>query len=102
MVVTKIVCSNTSPYANTPQTDWYIGRYVHRSIAATSNDGILVIDPSYQYRPDKLSNDLYGSPVYWWVFSVRNPSVIRDPIWDMTVGKTIYTPSVDAIRSLSG
>lgn len=99
--MTKLTYANTSPYSATPQTNWYLGIYAHRNIPATSEDVVMELGAGYQYRPDKLSNDLYGTPVYWWVFAVRNPSVIRDPIWDFKTGIVFIAPSVGALRSLA-
>lgn len=62
----------------------------------------MTIGPQYQYRPERLSNDLYGSPVYWWVFMQRNIDLIRDPIWDLVTGMTIVVPSASYIKTLLG
>lgn len=98
--MSKIDYPRTSPYFGTPQTNWYLGRYEHRSIAPSSADKQIVISSMYQYRPDRLSQDLYGTPAYWWIFAIRNPDEIRDPIWDFTAGKTIYAPAVEALSTL--
>lgn len=100
--MSKITYPNSSPYAKTPQSNWYLGLYAHRAIPATSNDQRITLSATYAHRPDRLSNDLYGTPVYWWVFAVRNPDVIRDPIWDFTAGKVIMAPAVEAVRALGG
>lgn len=92
----------TSPYSATPQAVWHIGNYKHRPIPVHRADRAVVITPKYNHRPDLLSYDLYGSPMYWWVFLVRNMNVIRDPIWDFTTGTTIMVPSADYLRSIVG
>jgi hypothetical protein len=98
----KIDYAKTSPYGATPQTSWHIGRYVHRSIPAHKNDTLFELKPRHQYRPDLLSQELYGSPVYWWVFVVCNTKIIRDPIWDFKTGTTIVVPSADYIKTIIG
>jgi hypothetical protein len=89
---------NTSPYYSTPQLDWRLGRYVHHPIPADSKDVLVTISPTYHQRPDRLSYDTYGTTDYWWVFMVRNMNAIRDPIYDMVQGMTIYVPSLAAIQ----
>jgi hypothetical protein len=88
----------SSPYAATPQTSWYIGNYVHRSIPSTNTDKPMLITKKYEYRPDVLSNDLYGTPVYYWVFYVRNRNLIKDPIWGLTTGLEIIIPTLETIK----
>jgi hypothetical protein len=39
-----------------------------------------------------LAYDLYGDAGLWWVFAVRNPNVITDPVFGFTAGTTIYIP----------
>lgn len=90
----------TSAYADTPQSNWYIGRYVHRDIPADVSDYTYIIPSSYQYRPDLLANELYGTPLYWWVFMSRNLNVIRDPIWDFKTGRAIMIPTLDRLTTL--
>lgn len=92
----------TSPYATTTQTIWHIGNYKHRPIPKNAGDRAITITSKYDLRPDLLSYDLYGSPMYWWVFFVRNMNEIRDPIWDFTLGKKIMVPSSDYLRSIVG
>jgi hypothetical protein len=92
----------TSPYATTASAGWYLGLYKHRAVPVDSADREVTITIKYHLRPDLLSYDLYGTPVYWWVFLVRNMNVIRDPIWDFTEGKTIMVPSVNHLRSVVG
>ncbi len=100
--MSKINYPASSPYASTPQTSWYISNFVWRPIPAASDDRPFLLTRKYQYRPDTLSNDLYGTPAYWWVFSVRNRNVITDPIWDMLVGITIILPSAANLKKVLG
>lgn len=92
----------SSPYGRTPQSSWYLSNYVHRPIPPAGDDEPLTLTKKYQYRPDTLSNDTYGTPAYWWVFAVRNRNLITDPIWDMEIGKTIIVPSLATILKAIG
>jgi hypothetical protein len=91
---------STSSYFNTPQLDWRIGRYVHRPIYPDVTDRAFLVTPKYHNRPDRLSADLYGTPLYYWVFMARNMNAIRDPIYDLVQGMTIIVPTRDVIAKL--
>lgn len=54
------------------------------------------------HRPDLLSFDLYGDVSYWWVFAVRNKDLIKDPVYDLVPGRTIYLPTLETIRDSIG
>jgi hypothetical protein len=62
------------------------------SIPIDPKDVQYQIDVIYKQRPDLLAYDLYGDPKLWWVFAIRNPNVIQDPIYDFEPGVTIYIP----------
>ncbi len=92
----------SSPYAATPQTADYIGRYVHRTVEPSDQDRYHTIKPGHNFRPDLLSHELYGTPAYWWVFCSRNLNVIRDPIWDFRTGIEIIVPSLTHLKATLG
>lgn len=82
----------TSPYLVTPIKNWYLDIMVPRTVPKSDFDKIIVIPPEYDQRPDLLSNAEYGTPRLWWVFAVRNPDLINDPIQDFVSGLEIYIP----------
>jgi hypothetical protein len=100
--MSKINYPASSPYAMTPQTSWYLGPIRLRVIPAHTSDKYVLVDAMYEFRPDMLSNDLYGTPAYWWVFMIRNMDYIRDPIWDLKSGMAIFVPTLDRIEKLLG
>ena len=100
--MTYVNYKSSSPYAATPQSNDYIGRYVHRGIPSSPDDAVVKIEAKHNLRPDLLSYELYGDPSYWWVFMVRNLNDIRDPIWDFTAGKLIVVPSATYLKSIIG
>jgi len=53
-------------------------------------------------RPDLLAADLYGDANLWWVFAVRNPNIIQDPVFDFTAGTIIYVPSMVTLTTALG
>ncbi len=93
---------STSPYAASKQTSWYVSRYQHRPIPPHRDDEEFEITAKYEFRPDKLSDDLYGTAAYWWVFAVRNRNVLNDPVWDMKVGAKIMLPTLTHIKKSTG
>lgn len=92
----------SSPYSITPQSSWHIGRYKHIPIRPAADDELFTITTEFEYRPDKLAKRLYGSDSYWWVFTSRNPGVVRDPIWDFRAGSSIMIPSADYLKRVTG
>ena len=82
----------TSPWHDTAMANGYLGNFNIRPVSAEPDDIPYTIDPHYNYRPDLLSQDLYGTPKLWWVFAMRNPEVIKDPIYDLVAGIKIYIP----------
>jgi hypothetical protein len=100
--MTRINYPASSPYALTPQTSWYISNYVARRIPASGDDTIMTLSKKYEYRPDTLSYDLYGTPAYWWIFSVRNRDIIQDPVWDLVAGTVITVPSLANLKKSLG
>lgn len=100
--MSRITYSASSPYAITQQTSWYLGPIRLRLIPSDTSDRYIAITSSYEYRPDTLSYDLYGTPAYWWIFMIRNMDQIRDPIWDLKSGMAIYVPTLERLQKLLG
>lgn len=83
----------TSQYLLTPIKDWYLDIMIPRVVQSNEFDKILIIPPAYNQRPDLLSQAEYGTVNLWWVFAVRNPDLIIDPINDFVSGLEIYVPA---------
>lgn len=81
-----------SQYKLTPVRDWYLDLWIPRSVPKSDFDKIITIPPAFNERPDLLSYQEYGTAGLWWVFAVRNPDVIIDPINDFLSGLEIYIP----------
>lgn len=84
---------DTSQYLLTPVKDWYLDIMVWRNIPKSDYDKIIRIPAAYDQRPDLLSQAEYGTPKLWWVFAMRNPDLINDPIDDFVSGLEIFVPS---------
>jgi hypothetical protein len=93
---------NLSPYYLTTVNGGYLDVMTWREIPAEADDILYTIHKSYENRPDLLAHDLYGDVKLWWVFSMRNPSKIKDPIFDMVSGTSIYLPKLSSIKITLG
>ena len=83
---------DTSQYLLTQVKGWYLDILTPRSIPISEFDKIITIPPAFDKRPDLLSQAEYGTPRLWWVFCVRNPDFLIDPIEDFVTGLEIYIP----------
>jgi hypothetical protein len=83
---------DTSQYLSTPIKNWYLDLWVPRSVPKSDFDKIIVIPPKFDQRPDLLAHQEYGTPKLWWVFALRNPDLLNDPINDFVAGLEIYIP----------
>ena len=90
-----------SPYAKTGLYGNFLDIAVLPTLPKSPDDILFTVNKIYQYRPDLLSNDLYGDSGYWWVFAVRNPNVIQDPVFDMRPGVQIYLPKKETLTNLN-
>lgn len=94
--------SRTSPYYDTGTFGNFLDVLTYRKIPAKTSDTYYEIDSVYHRRPDLLASDLYGNSALWWVFIVRNPNVLKDPIFDFTAGTRIYIPQKDTLNTALG
>ena len=81
--------SKNSPYFNTTQYNTELDVLSMRYIPQESDDVSYTIAKEFEYRPDLLAYDLYGDVGLWWVFTNRNPDIIKDPIFDFREGTVI-------------
>jgi hypothetical protein len=93
---------STSPYFETGYSQFFLDTMVNRAIPKEDDDTSFTINLTYQYRPDLLAFDLYGTATLWWVFYQRNPNTLTAPPMDFAVGTTIFLPKVSTLRSVLG
>lgn len=84
--------SRNSVYSNTPVFGDFLDIASFPTVPRSADDVLFTVNATYKYRPDLLAFDLYGDSAYWWVFALRNPNAIQDPIFDMKIGVQIYLP----------
>lgn len=94
--------NSRSPWYNTTQRTGYLDILTIRPVAAEPDDFLYKIEPQYNYRPDLLANDIYGTSKLWWVFCQRNMDVIEDPIFDFRAGVEIYLPKKESLFAVLG
>ena len=94
--------SKSSPYYQTASVGNYLDVLTPRIFPFKIDDVAYTIDTIYHHRPDLLASDLYGDPGYWWVFAQRNPSVLKDPVFDFEPGVQIYLPKLSAMKRTLG
>jgi hypothetical protein len=87
------IYAKTSAYYNTSLYGKYLDVMTYRTFTKSEGDASITINKSYANRPDLLAYDLYGDADLWWVFTLRNPNVLRDPIFDFLPGVQIYVPT---------
>jgi alpha-L-fucosidase len=90
--------SSASPYFKTGTFGIFLDVMTNRSISKLPDDVLYEIDSVYEYRPDLLAADLYGSSALWWVFAQRNPNVLVDPLMDFVAGARIYIPKLSTLK----
>jgi hypothetical protein len=83
-----------------PVTKFYLDVNTLPKIARSPADQLYAIESRYDKRPDLLADNLFGTTKLWWVFALRNPDILVDPLEDFTSGKEIFIPSTSAIDRL--
>lgn len=94
--------NGASPYFKTLSESGYLDVLVYRTIPAEADDVLFTVTKTYEHRPDLLAYDLYRDVNLWWVFSVRNKTILKDPIFDLEAGIKIYLPKITTIKSSLG
>lgn len=93
------IYSKTSPYFNTETVNGYLDVADIRNFPKEADDILWEVTQNYQHRPDLLAWDLYDNWNLWWVFSIRNPSVLKDPVFDLVAGRKIYLPKISTLKA---
>ena len=94
--------NRASPYYSTNQDNGYLDFWSYISFPEYNDDILFEVTSNYEYRPDLLAYDVYGDVRLWWVFSVRNKDVIKDPVFDLETGTQIYLPKLSTIQAVLG
>jgi len=94
--------SKTSPYYTTLIDNGYLDVMSFRDIPYQSDDILFEVTATYENRPDLLAYDLYQDSNLWWVFAMRNKTVIKDPVYDLVAGVKIYLPKKSTLVSVLG
>lgn len=98
----SIAYAKTSPYYNTPVNKFYLDVWTGVTINPDITDALYQIDSVYNLRPDLLAYDMYKDSGLWWVFAVRNPDVLLDPLLNFVIGTVIYIPTITVVQHALG
>lgn len=93
---------STSPWYNTSQNYLYLDILQIRPVPADPADADYIIETKYKHRPDLLAYDLYGSSKLWWVFTQRNTTILKDPVYDFEPGTQIKIPQKNLLMQYLG
>ena len=94
--------SNTSPYYKTEIVNGYMDVMTFRDIPSQRDDTLFEVTATYEFRPDLLAYDIYKDSKLWWVFAVRNKSILKDPVYDLKAGVKIYLPKMSTMKTVLG
>ena len=96
------IYSKSSPYSGTELWGEFLDVWSGKTIPADVTDAVYQIDTAYIFRPDLLAYDMYKDTNLWWVFAVRNPDTLKDPIFSFIPGVIIYVPTSLVIKRALG
>jgi hypothetical protein len=94
--------NKASPYYGTSTWGSFLDVWAGKTIPTDVTDAIYQIDPAYQLRPDLLAYDMYKNSDLWWVFAVRNPDILLDPLLSFVAGTIIYVPTPATVQKAIG
>ena len=98
----KITYGSSSPYMETGIYRLGLDVMTHRPIPRYKEDRLYEIETQYNFRPDLLAADIFDDDRLWWVFSARNPSQLKDPIFDFATGNKIFLPTKQTLVNVLG
>ena len=96
------IYDSTSAYYTTGYSQFFLDVMTNRPIPKQTDDQVMTITQTYEYRPDMLALDLYSNSALWWVFYQRNPNTLTAPPLDFKAGVQIYLPKIITLRSVLG
>ena len=94
--------SKTSPYFTTQISNGYLDTMAFRDVPNERDDILFEVTSTYENRPDLLAYDLYQDARLWWVFSMRNKRLLKDPVYDLKAGVKIYLPKLSTLKRSLG
>jgi hypothetical protein len=94
--------SKASPYYGTSTWGTFLDVWSGKTIPANVDDAVYQIDSAYNFRPDLLAYDMYKNSALWWVFAVRNPDILLDPLLSFSAGTIIYVPTMATVNIALG
>lgn len=96
----KVIYDRKSPYSKTEVYGKFLDIAAFPTVPKYADDVKFTINKTYQFRPDLLAFDLYGDSQLWYVFALRNPNILEDPIFDMQIGTVIFIPKKENLSAI--
>lgn len=90
--------SQFSPYSKVKQT-WYLDYNLPAPMIPADTDQPYVIPAKYDEQPWRLAKELYGNERVYFIFSLLNPDLLIDPIYDFKAGLEIQLPTPSRVES---
>lgn len=87
---------------NTLVYDGFLGINNLPRIPRNVSDVSYKIPRSFHERPDLLAYEAYNNTHLWWIFAMRNPDILKDPIRDFKEGTIIRLPDRGVIEGIIG
>jgi hypothetical protein len=102
--MTTATYASTSPYFNTQTWGQFLDVWGYNTLTIPPDvtDALYQIDPPYNRRPDLLAYDMYQDTNLWWIFAVRNPDILIDPVFSFVAPNVIYVPTRAIVKSALG
>ena len=90
--------SQFSPFSKVKQT-WYLDYNLPAGLPVADSDVSYTIPVKYDEQPWRLAKELYGNERLYYIFTLRNPDVLHDPVYDFKAGVTIMVPSAQRVST---
>ena len=87
---------------NTSTYDIFLDVNQLPNIPKSVSDTTYIIEKQFEGRPDLLAYELYDNSRLWWVFALRNPDQLVDPLGDFKSGTEIKLPPKSVIEQITG
>lgn len=94
--------NKTSPYYKTEIVNGYLDVMSFRDLPNERDDIVFEVTATYEFRPDLLAYDIYKDANLWWVFAIRNKTILKDPVYDLKAGIKIYLPKMSTMKTVLG
>ncbi|EBS4516340.1 hypothetical protein DQT32_02785 [Salmonella enterica subsp. enterica serovar Braenderup] len=90
--------SQYSPYSKVKQT-WYLDYNLPAGMAPADSDIEYIVPTQFNEQPWRVAKEFYGNERLYYIFSLLNPDILVDPIYDFTTGTVIRIPTLQRVQN---